>query len=361
MLRLPIQFSFAHATYLLFCTMFLLTFATAARSQTGGIDFDPGDPGTGGRNAIQGSVYYPSGRRLDKRIRVRLDTFREGELTTLTDDNGSFAFRRLAPGTYTVIIDGDRDYQASVERIDITQPISRRSGSGQVVTMQIQLKLKEISGVKPSVLNAVLAEVPAPALELYQRALESAQAGEPRRAIEQLQKAISLYPRFMLAFNELGVQFLKLGQLEKAADALQAALKVAPEAFLPVLNYGVVLVYMKQFEKAELALRSALEKDETSVVAHLYLGRALTMLNKYEEAERELKRALSLGAAEATEAHRYLGAIYNQLGEADRAITELETYLQLVPTAKDGDQIRQIIKQLKSESPSSKPEKPKGL
>jgi len=34
-----------------------------------GIDTDVGNPGLGGRNTIQGQIYYPSGRTLDKKSR----------------------------------------------------------------------------------------------------------------------------------------------------------------------------------------------------------------------------------------------------------------------------------------------------
>jgi carbon starvation protein len=38
----------------------------------GGIDPDPGSPGTGGRNTIDGRIYYPSGRNVDKRLKVKM-------------------------------------------------------------------------------------------------------------------------------------------------------------------------------------------------------------------------------------------------------------------------------------------------
>src|SRR5207253_1258092 len=42
-----------------------LALAASARAQMGGVDSDPGSPGTGGRNIIEGRVYYPSGRNVD--------------------------------------------------------------------------------------------------------------------------------------------------------------------------------------------------------------------------------------------------------------------------------------------------------
>src|SRR5437763_11119351 len=66
-----------------------------AQAQMGGIDSDPGNPGTGGKNTIQGNIFYPDGRRLDRRAKVRLRSIMSGDLFIMTDDNGAFTFRRL--------------------------------------------------------------------------------------------------------------------------------------------------------------------------------------------------------------------------------------------------------------------------
>lgn len=349
-----IRFSF----FVLLLTSLL---ATTAPAQVGGIDSDPGDPGTGGKNSIQGFMYYPSGRRLDKRVRVKLSTVGNGDLYTLSDDNGSFTFRRLVGGTYVLSFDPGKEYQAVSERVEIFQSPSRRGNPfGQNVSVQIQLRYAEETKDKAAVVNAALANVPKPALELYQSALASERAGDSKKAIEQLNNAISVYPQFAAALNDLGVQYWRIGQFDKAADALRRALKLSPDSFILRLNYGTVLVYMKQFKEAEPELRHAAEQNEGSAVTHYYLGRTLANLRRLDDAEKELGRAISLGGDDIKEAHRYLGAVYNERGDAERAISELETYLRLVPSAKDGDQIRQIIGRLKSEVQFSQKTKSKG-
>src|SRR6201995_1815531 len=60
--------------------------------------------GTGGNHTIQGRIVFPSGRRADVRLKVRLQSSQSGELSIFTDTNGSFPFRSLGAGPYTVII-----------------------------------------------------------------------------------------------------------------------------------------------------------------------------------------------------------------------------------------------------------------
>ena len=172
--------------------------------------------------------------------------------------------------------------------------------------------------------------------------------------IEQLQRAIAAYPRFMLLFNELGVQYLRLGDSEKANKALESALKLAPTAFTPLLNHGIVLVSLNRYKEAESELRAAIKQNPESAFAHYFLGRTLARLRRFNEAEGYLTRAIQLSGDDVNEAHRYLGAIYNDRGDDRRAISELETYLRLVPSAKDAQQIREIIQQLKESSRAAK-------
>ena len=58
-------------------------------------------------------------------------------------------------------------------------------------------------------MDASIAEAEAP-LKLYNEAILSVQAGKREKAIKQLKSALSIYPDFMLALNELGVQYIKL-------------------------------------------------------------------------------------------------------------------------------------------------------
>jgi regulator of sirC expression with transglutaminase-like and TPR domain len=46
--------------------------------------------------------------------------------------------------------------------------------------------------------------------------------------------------------------------------------------------------------------------------------------------------------------HRYLGGIYIAKGLNKQAITELEKFLQLVPTSPDAEKLRQTIAELKA-------------
>jgi Tfp pilus assembly protein PilF len=332
------------------CVALVLVCSSLADAQSsGGVD----QTGTGGQHTIQGRIYFPSGRRSDFRLMVKLQSHNSGELSVLSDANGSFSFRGLTSGSYTVVIDGGDDYETVSEAVYIetyggnnSRTNASMPGIARLYTVQISLQPKQSSSARPGVLNAALASIPVPARELYQKALDASQAGRRIEAIDNLSAALVIYPEFPLALNELGVQYLKLGQAAKAAEALGRAVKLAPNDFQPRLNYGIALLNQRRLAEAEGHLRVAVSMNTSAPMGHMYLGIVLASQRKLEEAERELGIAIGSKSSEVALAHRYLGGVFWAKRDYQRAVTELETYLKLVPKAKDAKVLRQKIKEL---------------
>ena len=332
--------------------LLLLFLPVAVMAQGSGRD----STGTGGNHIIQGKIFYPSGRRAEGTIQIKLQSYTAGEISTLADSSGSFTFTSLAPGNYTVVVNAGDDYEIAREGVTIETDVNvSRTGTPintgtRRYTVMVTLQPKPSNRAKASVLNAGLVEVPENARALYEKALELSRAGNFSRAIDNLKAAISLYPKFPLALNELGVQYLKLGEALKAVEPLKSATKLNPNAFTPKLNLGIALLESQQFPDAEAQLREALKQNDLAATAHMYLGITLTRLRTYPEAEKELLRAIELGGNQVGLAHLYLGGIYWGKSQFVRAADELETYLRLTPNAQDAERVRRTIKELRSKS-----------
>jgi len=330
--------------------LLLFSFVISANAQSGGgTDLI----GTGGRHTIQGRIYFPSGRRTDVRIKVRLENTNAGDLSVLTDSNGWFSFRGLNSGSYTVVIDGGNEYETARETVYIdTDGSNPRRGIvlplvARVYTVNIDLRPKRLVGPKPGVVNAALAGIPEEARELYLAALRSAQANDHKKAVEQLTQAIAFHPNFPLALGELGVQYLKLNLPEKAVESFASALKLTPDDMTLELNYGAALLEANRLADAETHLRKSLDKNGSSWVGHMYLGITLMRMRKFDDAEKELQRALALGGDDLALPHYYLGGIYWGKGQYRRAADELEKYVKLSPNGPDAERTRAAIKELR--------------
>jgi Flp pilus assembly protein TadD len=301
------------------------------------------ETGLGGANAITGMVLHPGGR-LERRIAVRLQSMTKGDRTAMTDENGNFAFRGLASGDYTIVIDKEKEFEPFSQSVTIVQMRGAPPGTYMV---NVRLTLKSSPDGKPGVVDSRLGTVPKDARDLFAKGLELAKNRDFRGAIEQLNLAIAAHPTFMLAFNELGVQYLRLGELDKADAALVTAIKLEPEAFEPLMNRGIVLVTAKKYADAEPVIRKALAIKEQSPVAHYFLGQALAYVGNFDAAEKELRIAVETGGEQMKEAHRLLAIIYSSRGDKKRAAAEIETYLKLAPQAPDAEQLRRVARQLR--------------
>ena len=268
----------------------------------------------------------------------------KGDRLAMTDDYGNFAFRGLVTGEYTIVIDKEKEFEPYRQTFEIRQ---YRGTPPQLYNLAVRLVLKPTAIVKPEVVNAELVNVPKNALLHYTNAAELAKKNDHPAAIEELKLAIKEHPAFVVAFNELGVQYLKVDQLEDADAAFQSALKIDPDAFPAQLNRGIANVMMKRYGEAVPILRKALKKNDQSAVAHYFLGQSLANLGLFDDAEKELLESLRLGTEEMNEAHRILAIIYMSRGAKKQAAAELEAYLKLAPTAPDAEKLREKIKELK--------------
>ena len=343
-LRLFARCAFAAALAVVACV-------SAARAQGSGVD----SMGNGGKHSIRGRIFFPSGRRMDTGLKIRLESTGFGDITVISDANGSFNFQSLRPGTYTVVIEGD-DFETVREQVTIDSDSSMMRGGGGVpsvprpYTVQIYLQPKRAAGpsARPGVLNAALAGVPKPAVELFYKALDSMRDGHNDRAVEQLRAAIEIDHDFALALNDLGIAYMNLRQPDKALEPLRAALKLTPDNYVTLTTYGIALFDSQRLAEAEEQFGKALQKNHASPTAHYYIGLIHLKRHDLDGGEKELKSAVTLGGGEMALAHYYLGGIYWSRHEYKQAADELETYLRLAPNAEDAAKTRATIKELRA-------------
>jgi len=316
--------------------------------------------GTGGRHTIQGRIFFPSGRRADAPgLLIKLESVMNAPLTIFTDSSGAFAFKNLIAGSYTIVIEGNNDYEPMREPVYIDDPGSSSvrgrsvtSSSPRTITVPIYLMPKSRATTsKIGVINAVLASAPKPAADLYRAALESSRAGDHKKAVEQLKSALAVYPQFSLALNELGVQYLFLGQPNDAAATLADAVKLSPDETTPRLNYGIALLNQNKFAASEEQLRLVVGKNDSLATAHMYLGISLARQHKLDEAEKELLLAITKSSAGVALAHRYLGGVYWAKKDYRKAADQLELYLKLMPNASDAARTREEIAKWRNKTP----------
>lgn len=327
-------------------TLSLLLLLCGAAAAQGGTGSNPNES-TGGRNggSIQGRVVMPSGSPIKRPVKVTLRVLKGEKSVIYTDTEGVFNIGNLAPGSYTLEIEPDKEnnFEALSERVQIygTSPTS------------IMLYLKEGVSVKERRGSNVVStgeldgKVPAGAAKEFERAARAREDGRLEEAVAHLRKALAIYPEYLKARNDLGAFLLAQGKLEEASGELRRATEMDPKSFNPHLNLGIVLTQQQKFREAADVLDKALSIDPTSAAARLYAGVAFLGLGEGERAERELSAAYEAGGGQYALAQFYLGQLYADRGERALALRAYETYLRDRPDAANAEKVRRLIEALR--------------
>lgn len=325
----------------------VLVVAGSARAQGQGADRTrdplPTSSSTLELGSIKGRVLMPEGAPFQGAARLTLQSSDGAQYTVYTDYQGQFDLPGLTPGNYVLEVDADR------ARFEPTsQSVQVFRGLPSVVSVSLKYKAEAAAQPGPPAGMVVSAaeldrNVPEKARKEFRRGSEAAQAGKTEEAIAHLRNAVRIYPDFLMARNDLGVQLMAAGRLEEAAEQLRLAAKLDPKSFNPQLNLGIVLVQRHEFAEATQALDSAVSLNPQSPGARLYAGQAHAALGDAERAEKELKAAYQLGGARYAAALFHLGNLYLSRGEREQALKSFEAYLAVAPDAANAAEVRKLI------------------
>ena len=168
---------------------------------------------------------------------------------------------------------------------------------------------------------------------------------DPRRmarAIEHLERAVELDPRFALGWAGLADGYTMAGAYEalaisreetarRAEAAVERALEIDPTLLEAHAARGGLRLYLRQdFRGAEDELSRVVELAPSDAQAHDWLGDALAGLGRLEEALRHYRRAVELDPLSPLMHRDYARALY-QLRDCDGAIEQAERALELDP------------------------------
>ena len=309
--------------------------------------FQPPAADNTGTGSIRGRVVLRDGSFVSESVKLTLKTLREETgVTIFTDSQGQFEFSNLAPGNYKIEVDADP------QRFDLlTQNVQVFRGIHSVLTLSLKEKSSaaaSASGRSVVSTGELDGDIPANARKEFEKARHSGETGNRDEAIAHLRKAISFYPNYVMAYNDLGTYLMAQGNLAEAAVELRKAISLDDKAFNPALNLGIVLVHQGQFADAANILRKALSLGPTSPAVHLYSGLAASGLGSFETADKELRTAYSLGDSKYAIALFYLGQLYMNRADRDSALKFFERYLQEEPKAANADQVRAMIAVLRN-------------
>jgi hypothetical protein len=257
---------------------------------------------------------------------------------------------------------------SSISLVDLT-PSASTVDVGSIV-------VQRVTKIKGTTLSAIPYKAPTNARKAYEKGFEAAKNGNLDEARKFFEQAVAIYPGYASAWFQLGTIFQKEAQKDSARAAYTQATNIDTRFLPPYLslasmaceagNWTEVLRFTGHIMDFDLLNHGnfagyVLDLDEwNSAGAYFYNAVANYKLNKFEEAE---KSALKAERADLPtnypQLHLLLAEIFARKKDYGVAISELRTYLELVPHAKDGDLIRERLEKLeKLNGPAPTSEKP---
>lgn len=262
---------------------------------------------------------------------------------TLADSSGHFRFVRLAAGQYTlaVFIPGYGEKRTTIDvgpssvdekgryfvKVRFDHDIARDTLGGKISTSELA--------------------IPDRARKLYDEAQRKLGKRDVAGAIERLNKAVELAPRFVGAWNNLGTIAYQTRRYEDAEKYFRKALTINPGAFEPLVNLGGVLLTLDKSDEAyPYNLYSVLKRPQDAL-ANSQLGMNYFALGKLDLAEKYLLEARRLDPGHFSHPQLLLAEIYLRRRESTKAAEQLDEFIRLHPDWPGAPKIREAVTRLR--------------
>jgi tetratricopeptide (TPR) repeat protein len=297
---------------------------------------------------IEGVVEGPNANALSG-IAVFLEDLTRARIgQAITSSDGRYHFSRVGAGTYYIVVNpNDKQFKAAAYKVELinTATVGTNSSVERLDIILDAIPRRHEPG--PGIVFAQ--DVPAAASARFEHAMESVEKKNTEQAIKELNEALSIFPNYFMASQQLGLLYVETEQYRQAIPLLVKAIEINSKAGSSYFGLGVASFKLGRADLALDALQRARPLDEKSFRVHFYLGLALLDLNRLDEAESSLKESYKLGgASKAASAHLYLAQIYSKRGQNNDAISELEDYLRDNPKAGNAASVHEAINKLKA-------------
>ena len=189
---------------------------------------------------------------------------------------------------------------------------------------------------------------PKNARKAYEKGLAAIKAQDWDAAGRELARAVKEYPKFAVAWFELGVVLEKRGDTAGGAQAWQEAVKADGKYLLPYEKLAAFADRKEQWDEAAKYSSAWIRLDpEDFPAAYLLNAIANARLKRTDEAERAARAGLLIDRYRRMPRLSYvLGLILAEKHQYAEAVEQFRDYLKYMPNAKDADAVREHISKL---------------
>lgn len=321
----------------------LFPIAPAAHAQVGPSGMDPSQYGN-----VHVRVIYPNDRSAGFHLRVQLVGGGSTPVAeNFTNDQGVADFNRVPIGVYHVLVKGENIEAADSGEFEVDR---RKMSQDLYITVHDSAPASSQAVGGPPSVAAVDLNIPSAAQKEFDQASKAMASQDWAKAIQRLKRAISIYPQYAPAYNNMGVAFGHMNDPEHEREALEKAVSLNDHFVSAFVNLAKMSLREHDSPRAETLLESAVRADPTNLESMTLLAES-QLLNKHYDAAiataRDVHRMLHQHSAVV---HYIAARAFEHQNRLQDALVELRMFLTEEPAGARADQVRKEITQIEHQA-----------
>src|SRR5271165_1378417 len=277
-------------------------------------------------------VVFDNERSAGDRIRVQLLTGAGVPVAnTFTDTDGRAQFHVTFDGEYRLEVSGTPIVGTTATNFRVED-----MDKSKTVFVRVKAKVEADAAASKApaqpTTSAAELHIPAEAHKAFQKGMEAWQHNDYAKAAEQFEKAVTIYPQYDSAYNNLGVMYFHMNEIEKARAAFEKSVALNDKNADADRNLARILINDGNFARAQELLHKSLIVEPLNTVTLTLMCVADIQAGDNDGALAMARRTHQLPHEGYSLVHYVAGQAYEHKGEAQGAYDEYQTYLQESPT-----------------------------
>lgn len=303
--------------------------------------------GTGvGTGTVHVHVTFASGHRagINLQVILMMGSSTTPVATSLTNDNGEVEFGHIPIGEYHAVVSGDGIETTDSGVFDVDE---------RKITQSTEVVVRPLAGAKdaperglPATVSAADLKVPDKARHELEKANGEMAHQQWQKALEHLQKAISIYPSYASAYNNLGAVYARLKDEAQERQALEKALSLNDHLYQAMINLAKLDIRLSDYVHAQPLLERAMALDPGDPHGLLLLAYTEFFNQHYDAAIADVQKIQTMPHNNLAFAHYIAARAYEHQNRLQSAVSELQAFLKEEPVGDRADHIRDEIRQL---------------
>lgn len=208
--------------------------------------------------------------------------------------------------------------------------------------------MRRLGQSQGTTVSATTLAAPKDARKSFEKGLDLAKKKKLPEAEAELEKAVAAYPRYAVAWSELGRMQAARGQVEAARNSFNQSITADPKFVMPYVEMSAIEYRARRWQELANTSEKAVALDPFHYPMTVFLNAVANYnLHNVDRAEESAHRAQNLDVNhQIPQISHLLGVILAGRQDYAAAAVQMRDYLKFAPQASDAADVRSQLDQL---------------